>query len=368
MNIHHLSSKIIDVLESMIDEQIIICDVDAIIIASTDSYRIGDYHEGAAEVIKNREQLIITKDLAKKLKGVKTGFNLPLFFNKSAIGVIGITGEIEKVKPFGEIVRKMTELLINESYFNEQIEFEHRALENFIYELLQNKKLNRHLLDRAETLGVILDGNKQVILISISKNNSVIQKEVWQYIKELIPKKDVLIRWGNNRLFWIHTVHKSKQIKVDYLKTIKKSSETNFSIELNIGVGDFVSSGELHYSYEQALTAIKYSTTDSGISYHTDLQLELCLQEVSDKTKNEFIYRTLGNLIDNKQLLETLSVFLEEQSSLKKTADRLFIHINTLHYRLSKIHQMTSLDPKCFTDLVNLYLAVSFLEEYTTVR
>ncbi|WP_267900357.1 sugar diacid recognition domain-containing protein [Lentibacillus cibarius] len=29
--------------------------------------------------------------------------------------MIGITGEIEKVKPFGEIVRKMTVLLINEN-------------------------------------------------------------------------------------------------------------------------------------------------------------------------------------------------------------------------------------------------------------
>jgi len=128
MNIYQLSRKIIPTIESMIDEQIIICDVNGIIIASTDSSRIGNFHEGAKRVIENKKQLIITKDLVEKLEGVKTGINLPLIFNRSVIGVIGITGEIEKVKPFGEIVRKMTELLINENYYHEQVEFEHRAV------------------------------------------------------------------------------------------------------------------------------------------------------------------------------------------------------------------------------------------------
>lgn len=367
MNIHHLSSKIIDVIRSMIDEQIIICDVDAIIIASTDSSRIGNYHEGAADVIKNREQLIITNELAKNLKGVKTGFNLPLFFNNSVIGVIGITGQIEKVKPFGEIIRKMTELLINENYYNEQIEYKHRSLENFVFELLQSKKINAPLRDRAKTLGIDLDGKKQVILLSINKENSTVQKELWHYIKDVIPEKDILIRWGNNRLFWIHTIMNSKRIKTDYLNMIQTNCEKNFSIELDIGIGDSTASSMLYNSYEQALTAIQYSPTDSRISYHTELQLELCLQDISDETKEEFINRTIGELLNNKQLLQTLHVFLEEELSHRKTAERLFIHTNTLHYRLSRIHQMTRLDPKRFTDLANLYLAVTFLDEHTII-
>src|SRR5699024_9133864 len=237
MNIYQLSRKIIPTIESMIDEQIIICDVNGIIIASTDSSRIGNFHEGAKRVIENKKQLIITKDLVEKLEGVKTGINLPLIFNRSVIGVIGITGEIEKVKPFGEIVRKMTELLINENYYHEQVEFEHRAVENFIFELLQIRKVNRPLLDRAKMLGIDLEGTKQIILLSINKENSTLQKEVWQYIKELIPKKDVFIRWGNNRLLWMHTVDRSKQMKADYLKRIQTNCENYFSIELKIGIG-----------------------------------------------------------------------------------------------------------------------------------
>lgn len=366
MSIHHLADKIIEVIKSLIDEQIIICDTNGIIIASTDPERIGEYHEGSVLVIKNKEPLIITNQLATELKGVKTGMNLPLCFHHKVIGVIGITGETEKVKPFGEIVRKMTELLINENNYHEQIEFEHRAVETFLFDLLQSRNVSRPLLDRAETLGISLDGIKQVILLAIDQEDSVVQKRIWQYINRTIPESDTLIRWGNNRLFWMHTLTQSKQIKPDFLKTLQQECESHFSVALHIGIGDTAAADKLYRSYEQALTALNAST-DANISYHTDLQLELCLRDISDDTKKEFIKRTISDVVDHKQLLETLKAFLANDSSLQITADALYIHINTLHYRLSKIQQMTGLDPKRFKDLTNLYLAITFLEEYTMI-
>src|SRR5699024_3993835 len=140
------------------------------------------------------------------------------------------------------------------------------------------------------------------ILLSINKDSSTIQKEVWHYIKETIPQKDVFIRWGNNRLFWMHSVDCSKQIKADYLKRIQTNCENYFSIKLKIGIGVPADTKDMHSSYEQALTAMNYSAAHSRISYHTDLKLELCLQDISDETKKEFIKRTIGDLIHKKQL------------------------------------------------------------------
>lgn len=366
MNIRHLTNKIIDVIKSMIDEQIIICDVDGIIIASTNQHRIGNYHEGAFKVINSKSYLIITEEMSTQLKGVKTGINLPLFFNKNVIGVIGITGEIEKVKPFGEIVRKMTELLINESYYTEQLEFEHRSIETFVFEWLHSKNLNKSLRDRAAALELSLDGEKQVILMAIDKEDSTLQKDIWQYINSIIPKKDILVRWGNNRLFWIHTVNKQKSIKKNYLKQIKEDCEHNFPLQLDIGVGQCVTPEHAHLSYEQALIALKYSVKNEGISFYAQLYLELCLQDISNKTKKEFIHRTIGNLKYNKQLLQTLIVFFEEELSYQKSADNLYIHKNTLHYRLSRIEEITGFNPRKFSELICLYLAVTFLKEDTS--
>src|SRR5699024_11097989 len=121
--------------------------------------------------------------------------------------------------------------------YHEQLEFEHRAVETFLFDLLQSRKVTRPLLDRAETLGISLDDTKQVILVAINQEDSMIQKRVWQFMKNVIPKKDILIRWGNNRLFWMHTLPQSKQIKLDFLKTMRNDCESHFSMELHIGIG-----------------------------------------------------------------------------------------------------------------------------------
>lgn len=55
------------------------------------------------------------------------------------------------------------------------------------------------------------------------------------------------------------------------------------------------------------------------------------------------VYQKLQS--DNPQLLETLEVFFESNGSLEKTANELFIHQNTVRYRLSGVEKELGLDP-----------------------
>ena len=50
----------------------------------------------------------------------------------------------------------MTELLIHENYFLEQLELEHRSYEAFVFDWLQNTDWSPNFLDRAKTLGIDL--------------------------------------------------------------------------------------------------------------------------------------------------------------------------------------------------------------------
>ena len=45
--------------------------------------------------------------------------------------------------------------------------------------------------------------------------------------------------------------------------------------------------------------------------------------------------------------------------SLKQTSDELYIHKNTLQYRLEKIYNKCNLNPRNFNDSVILYLAIN---------
>jgi len=70
----------------------------------------------------------------------------------------------------------------------------------------------------------------------------------------------------------------------------------------------------------------------------------------------DYIRRALGNL--NKELLETLRIFLEKDMSITDSARTLFIHRNTLTYRLDRITELTGYNPRRLNGAVHLYMAL----------
>ena len=140
-----LAEKIVKEVRKLIGEDIIVVNIDGYIIASTDIERVGTFHEGALVSFKKKRKLTITDEDQLKLMGVKAGINLPIFFQHDVIGVIGITGEPDKVTPFGEIIRKMTELLISENYYAEQFDWHTRAVESFVMDWVQAKEVDMTL-------------------------------------------------------------------------------------------------------------------------------------------------------------------------------------------------------------------------------
>ena len=253
-----LANKIVREVRRLITENIIIINIQGVIIASTDAKRIGQFHEGALRCAKQKKTVIITKEDERRLQGVKAGMNLPLLFHDEVIGVIGITGEPDNISKYGEILRKMTELLIHENYFLEQLELEHRSYEAFVFDWLQNTDWSSSFLDRAKTLGVDLYKKKQLILFSIDQNDTMLQRKVWQHIRNLLAKDHLFVRWGNDR-FILFSAMSSKEQTYLFLKRLKHDCETLFSIPLYIGIGQTVTPSKMHISYEQALRALSVS-------------------------------------------------------------------------------------------------------------
>ncbi|MGZ4160977.1 MAG: PucR family transcriptional regulator, partial [Neobacillus sp.] len=81
----------------------------------------------------------------------------------------------------------------------------------------------------------------------------------------------------------------------------------------------------------------------------------------------DFINEVLGPLIDYEnsrkgELLKTLCVYLEGNQNVKRTADALHVHINTLNYRLKRIEEILSVNLTDSNQLLNIHLAVSMFK------
>src|SRR5690606_20501284 len=105
--------------------------------------------------------------------------------------------------------------------------------------------------------------------------------------------------------------------------------------------------------------------TNNLLVFDEDLALEMILDDVKEQTKEEFITRTIQPLLNDEELLFTIRMFFQHHFSFKKTAESLHIHINTLHYRLKKITELTNLNPRKIEDLFTLYIGIRFLDDHT---
>ncbi len=100
-----VAQEIVDKTIQIIKLNVNIMDSKGIIIASGNKKRIGTLHEGALIAISRDEPVIIDNYLKEKLTGTAEGINLPIRFRGEIIGVVGISGECEKVKEYSELVK-----------------------------------------------------------------------------------------------------------------------------------------------------------------------------------------------------------------------------------------------------------------------
>ncbi|TDF98127.1 PucR family transcriptional regulator [Paenibacillus piri] len=105
----------------------------------------------------------------------------------------------------------------------------------------------------------------------------------------------------------------------------------------------------IHSGYTEAVQAIRLGKPAAvqGCIHFEDLGVYRILTPFPDKAVLEQLYaETVGRLADydavhHSNLVMTLAAYFAQNCSLSGTAEKLFIHVNTMKYRLQKIEQLT---------------------------
>lgn len=86
-----------------------------------------------------------------------------------------------------------------------------------------------------------------------------------------------------------------------------------------------------------------------------DLFLVRILEQISKEDLTKFLETKRSSYEKlSYELRLTVKAFIEESLSMSRTAKVLFIHRNTLTYRIQKIHQITGLDIRNFHEAIQL--------------
>ena len=366
---HTLAQQIVNTIKDVCSYDINFINSSGTIIASTNSARIGAFHEIGRKAAVTGTTIEVAE--SDNFTGTRQGINMPLYHEDRLLAVIGITGSPEKVRKYAFLAQRITSLLIREQELGQYSRHQADKKQFVISSLLHGDTQNpEYLLKCLKEFQIDPDTPKRLILIHTypaasgqnytdSVSGSVLSEHQIQNFFKTAGITLYTFRYPGDYLAVADNSGFSALSGTPH-KFAKKHADT-----LAIAVGRSVSLYQLGLSLTTAETALRslsfhQPSTDNicaeNYAVFDDLTLEIVLSSVSPEDREEFSGKTIRQLSsDEKELLRT---YFSLEMSLADTAEKLFLHKNTLQYKLNHIYKKCGLNPRKFRDAVLLYLAL----------
>ena len=273
--------------------------------------------------------------------------------------VVVIQGDSEEVYTIGKIlVFQIQSLLVayKERYDKDNF-IKNLLLDNLLMVDIFNRAKKLHIEMNARRVAFIIETNKEKdsgaletvrsmfashtkdFITAVDEKNIILVKEIGQKekIEDLEKTAEVIVDMLNTEA--MSRVHVAFSTIVKDLKEVSRSyKEAKMALDV----------GKIFYSDKKV---IAYSNLGIGRLIY-QLPMPLCkmfIKEIfSDKTPDEF----------DEETLSTINKFFENNLNVSETSRQLYIHRNTLVYRLDKLQKSTGLDLRVFDDAITFKIAL----------
>lgn len=361
-----IANLIVKEISHLVQKDINIMDEKAVIIASSNPTRLGQSHWGAEKVIiENLPELYVENDE----DSVYEGINFPLFAQNKLIGVIGITGKYEEISQIGLIVKKMAEIMLENQYACQRAEIDKMTLSNFLEDLILSRdhEYSDNFLARAADLKVNLKHRFILALVKINseqedENNNLEQSSLINATLEnhLHHLDAMLLR---RRQEWIIFFNWDNKPNFNtFCRKINQELERQYDCRLTFAFSSVTTEHQpINSLYKEASHALKVAQANGReLEIYDACSLELLISHLPTFAKNQFLKSFLTDLSseESQEYLELIRLYFKHEGSLQRIADELFIHVNTLQYRLKNLCRLTGKDIRKMSQSPYYYIAL----------
>ncbi|WP_158781756.1 CdaR family transcriptional regulator [Pantoea sp. BAV 3049] len=375
-----LAQEIVARTMQIIDSNVNVMDARGRIIGSGDRERIGEMHEGALLALSQARVVDIDEAVAKHLHGVRPGINLPMRIDGEIVGVIGLTGEPESLRHYGELVCMTAEMMLEQARLLHMLAQDSRLREELVLNLIRSDTLSPALMEWAQRLRIDLNQPRVVAVVEVDSGQLGVDSAMseLQQLQTLLttPERDNLIAIVSltemvvlKPAFNAHGRFDAEdhRKRVELLQSRMKESG---HLRMRIALGNFFTGpGSIARSYRTAHTTMvvgKQRMPEQRSYFYQDLVLPVLLDSLRGGWQANELSRPLAKLksMDNNGLLRrTLISWFSNNVQPSATAKALYIHRNTLEYRLNRISELTGLNLSNFDDRLLLYVALQLDEQ-----
>ena len=341
--------SVISQYKAVIDYEFGIIDDEFYVIAASDDKMNGKYLPDIENLIYNETGTVIAENTAYKPVYTKNKLEFIIYIegaDKSALKLLDILTVAFKN------INKLQDEKINKSVF--------------IKHLLQDSILPSDIYVKAKELKISTDTKRAVYIIKVASENV---EGVYDVIYNMYPSKEVdyIVSVDEETIVLVKEMPDNATTKdIDSeAYTIKNTVNSEAMCKVKIGIGSLVDTvREIAISYKEAKIAIEVSKvfdTEKDIINYEHLGIGRIIYQLPTTLCKKFLDEvfkkdSLEQL--DEDTINTIQKFFENSLNISETARKLYVHRNTLVYRLDKIQKNTGLDLRQFDDAIIFKVAM----------
>lgn len=338
-----------DKYSEIIGKEVGVTDDNGIIIAHSDFQTIGKQEHNAVTLLQEKNQ---QETIDGKL------YNKVIVRNKVEFITFMESSDPRDIKYLELFTLNILNL---KSYYDEKYD-----KNTFVKNIVVENILPGDILVRSKELHIDYNSMRVVFLINATSEKDI---HVHEVIESLFPNKnkDFVVVIDNDNVVLVKEVRSKDDYKEAYriASTIVDTLNSELMVKACIGIGNIISNlKDITKSYKEAQMSLIIGNIFSGdknvydynnlgigrLVYHIPTTLcQLFLEEVFKDNS--------ADSLDNETML-TIQKFFENNLNVSETARQLYIHRNTLVYRLEKIKRITGLELTSFDDAVIFKVAI----------
>ncbi len=347
---------IINQMKDAIDRNIGVVDENCAVIACSDLGCIGEVREDLSEASFNTQETFVLGGYTYRAFGSHPRGDYLVF----------VEGEDEQAQ------KDATLLGISfanvKQYYDEKYD---RG--NFVKNIILDNILPGDIYLKARELHFNGDATRVVLLIHIHAQTEV---SAFDVIQNLFPERnrDFVISINESDIAVVKELRTQVESK-DLEKLAQSIADTlgsEFYTPVSVGIGTPVEGiKELARSFKEAQISLevgKVFDTEKTIVSYDHLGIARLIYQLPTTLCDMFLREVFKNgsieSLDQETLF-TIQRFFENNLNVSETSRRLFVHRNTLVYRLEKIKRLTGLDLREFDDAIVFKVAM-MVKKYLT--
>ncbi|MBE6642534.1 MAG: helix-turn-helix domain-containing protein [Clostridia bacterium] len=247
---------------------------------------------------------------------------------------------------------------------------------SFLKNIILDNILPSDIYMKSKELHFSNDIYRIVFLIKFHSKSDIMPFDI---IQNMFPdkNKDYVISIGEQDVVLISELKTNSCDMREMEKVARQivdTLSTEFFAKVSVGIGTAVSNiKDLANSYKEAQIAIevgKVFDTEKNIVSYENLGIGRLIYQLPTTLCEMFMQEVFkkGSLesLDHETLM-TIQSFFENNLNVSETARKLFVHRNTLVYRLEKIRKLTGLDLREFEHAITFKVAL-MVQKYLTSK